>query len=76
MRAENIGAPGGGGGPACHDAKVLHIHFEGAQVVGTRNIVKSNIFTINISEKDDGYYITRSMMLREAFIYVLTEFVR
>ena len=44
MRAENIGAPGGGGGPACHDAKVLHIHFEGAQVVGTRNIVKSNIF--------------------------------
>ena len=60
MRAENIGAPGGGGGPACHDAKVLHIHFEGAQVVGTRNIVKSNI-----SEKDDGYNnIAGSMMLK------------
>ena len=59
MRAENIGAPGGGGGPACHDAKVLHIHFEGAKVVGTRNIVKSNI-----SEKDDGYNIAGSMMLK------------
>ena len=57
MRAENIGAPGGGGGPACHDAKVLHIHFEGAQVLGRRNIVKSNI-----SEKDDGYNIEGSMM--------------